>query len=295
MPGWVSADALTLPRPLTSTVSSMGLASPQLTLLESGYTFRRYRVQSAAPTTLRFHQFYFPPWRITLDGQALQTYPSTDLGLLSVDVPRTADGTLEVDFASTLPELAGTYLSLAMAAAIIYRLHGRWLIGLALVAVLCSAAFIIRAAPAARVQPIHAQLEDVVELLSAQVSAGPYRAGDSLRVTLTWLARREMRENLSGFVHVQAEASGRIVAQSDGAPVGGFTPTTGGGTSAVRAENDTKLFLLRARLGNRLPTLLLLRLQSRRLRPPLRRGAIMVPLRMLHRHGAVSCCSGPLS
>src|SRR5690606_33176592 len=39
----------------------------------------------AAP--LRFNQFYFPGWEARLDGTRQDAYPSTNVGLLTVDVP----------------------------------------------------------------------------------------------------------------------------------------------------------------------------------------------------------------
>lgn len=40
-------------------------------------------------TTVRFQDFYFPGWQVIgPDGQSLNPYPSTDLGLLTVDLPR---------------------------------------------------------------------------------------------------------------------------------------------------------------------------------------------------------------
>lgn len=40
-------------------------------------------------TTMRFQDFYFPGWQVTgPGGQSLKPYPSTDLGLLTVDLPR---------------------------------------------------------------------------------------------------------------------------------------------------------------------------------------------------------------
>lgn len=45
-------------------------------------------VKSADPIPLRFSNFYFPGWRVRLDGHTqLAPYPSTNLGLLTVDVP----------------------------------------------------------------------------------------------------------------------------------------------------------------------------------------------------------------
>ncbi|MEZ4718083.1 MAG: hypothetical protein R2851_18620 [Caldilineaceae bacterium] len=51
------------------------------------------RVTSTTGGPLRLHTFHFPGWRVTLDGQALTPYPSTNLALLTVDVPA---GTHEV-------------------------------------------------------------------------------------------------------------------------------------------------------------------------------------------------------
>ncbi len=46
------------------------------------------QITTPSPTSLRFQQYYFPGWQLLLDGQtALTTYPSTNLGLLTVDLP----------------------------------------------------------------------------------------------------------------------------------------------------------------------------------------------------------------
>lgn len=45
-------------------------------------------VTTTTTTPLIFNDYYFPGWRILLDGaQSLQPYPSTNLGLLTVDLP----------------------------------------------------------------------------------------------------------------------------------------------------------------------------------------------------------------
>lgn len=47
------------------------------------------RVNVPVTTTLRFQDFYFPGWQVLgPDNQPLKPYPSTDLGLLTVDLPR---------------------------------------------------------------------------------------------------------------------------------------------------------------------------------------------------------------
>ena len=46
------------------------------------------RATAPVTTPLRFSAFYFPGWRVTLDnGAPLATYPSTNQGLLTVDLP----------------------------------------------------------------------------------------------------------------------------------------------------------------------------------------------------------------
>ena len=47
-------------------------------------------VRSAEGTPLRFYTYYFPGWRVTIDGQRLPDEalrPETVYGLLTVDVP----------------------------------------------------------------------------------------------------------------------------------------------------------------------------------------------------------------
>jgi hypothetical protein len=45
-------------------------------------------VLATATTTLRFNDYYFPGWQVLLNGsERLQPYPSTNLGLLTVDLP----------------------------------------------------------------------------------------------------------------------------------------------------------------------------------------------------------------
>lgn len=46
------------------------------------------QITTARPVSLRFQQYYFPGWQLLLDGQTeLATYPSTNLGLLTADLP----------------------------------------------------------------------------------------------------------------------------------------------------------------------------------------------------------------
>jgi hypothetical protein len=228
MPWWISADPLSIPRAAAGPSSTTVLPDLHVQLLESRYTYRRYFIQSDSPVTLRLHQFYFPPWRVTLDGKPLATYPSTALGLLSIDVPASTGATLEVDYGATGLETLGIVLSLASALLLVGLGRSRWLlVAAALIFLLGCALWAsgrLRAVPP--VQNLQANLGNTVELVAARGSSTIARPGEQLDVTLTWLALRETREDLKAFVHIVDASSGRLIAQSDGNPVWGFTPTS---------------------------------------------------------------------
>jgi 6-pyruvoyl-tetrahydropterin synthase related domain len=227
LPWWVTADPLAIPRAADTPKTAAMLSSTQLQLLDAGYTYRRYAVNSNSVLTLRLHQFYFPPWRATLNGQSLPTYPTTELGLLTVDVPPTSGGILEVDYGATVLEQLGIVLSLASAGIVVFLGRGRWLFAAAAVAVLLGLIWGVgRLQATPSVQPIQVTVGDVAELIGIQIEPKAYRPGDSLQLTLSWLALRETGENLQAFVHVIDAASGRLIAQSDGIPVWGYTPTS---------------------------------------------------------------------
>jgi hypothetical protein len=240
VPGWVRADRTAIPTARRAPLSDVeaSLSVPRVTLLVTGYTLRRYQLE---PTTnesvLRFHQFYLPPWRVTLDGQSLATFPSTDLGLLSVTLPPiTKEVTLEIDFGFTNLERMAIIISSISLLIIVWRFGGRW--GLSLIAVSLLLAFVTSLnLPIAQslnlpipqsLNPPITQLEDFTDLIGVSIPSDTYHAGDAVPVTLTWLVRREIgtSENFKGFVHLMSADGTRVVAQSDSDPVGGFTPTS---------------------------------------------------------------------
>ena len=66
---------------------------------------------------LRFTSFYYPGWQILSDGQVLRTYPSTSLGLLTVDLPAGTHD-LRVARIGTSPQKWAGIVSLASLAAL---------------------------------------------------------------------------------------------------------------------------------------------------------------------------------
>jgi hypothetical protein len=73
------------------------------------------------------------------------------------------------------------------------------------------------------VQPTQVALGDVAVLLGWD--AAPARGTRAMDITLYWFSLREVGTNLKSFVHVLGE-DGQVLAQHDGDPVGGFTPTS---------------------------------------------------------------------
>ncbi len=73
---------------------------------------------------------------------------------------------------------------------------------------------------------VGARFDSYVELYGADVAATAVSPGDSLKVTLHWLALEEMPKSYTVFVHL-IDKDNRVWAQRDSAPQGGARPTTG--------------------------------------------------------------------
>jgi hypothetical protein len=58
-------------------------------VLEAEYGFNRVEiaVSSPQPFRARFHTFYFPGWKATVNGERIEVSPAGPLGLISLDVP----------------------------------------------------------------------------------------------------------------------------------------------------------------------------------------------------------------
>jgi 6-pyruvoyl-tetrahydropterin synthase related domain len=228
IPWWITLDPRQLLRAALPSIDTFSApAQANIRLLNSSYTSKRFIVSSENPWVLRMHQFYFPQWRVTLDGKPLATYPSTNLGLLSADVPPTANGIVDVEFASTGAEQLGIALSIFSAVVLLLLARSRRLVAAALLALLASVGWVtIYSQSAPPVRSVQATVGDFAELVAVQSVTGPYRAGDPFQITVTWLALRDTAENLNSFVHLTNAQTGRLLVQSDGIPVGGFSPTS---------------------------------------------------------------------
>ena len=211
-----------------------GLAPPSrptVRLTQIGYAHLHLEVESATPMSVRLHQFFLPGWVAAVDGRPARTYPTGELGLVTVDVPA-GSHRVEVRFGPTPARAAGVASSAFAAAlwAILAwqgRRLGKGLTGAAVALLALMIAFGLNGLGVGQrtrqPMPVEAALEDVALLIGYETA--PARGQQALDVTLYWFALREVATNYKAFVHLVGE-DGQIIAQHDGDPVGGFTPTT---------------------------------------------------------------------
>ncbi len=204
---------------------------PQVRLARLGYDQVELEIQATAPLSVRLHQFYLPAWQATLNGQPLATYPSGELGLVTADLPA-GNGRLAFRFGPTTAWLIGG--ALAVIAALIWAIlawRGRrqarglaWAAaGLLLVVALLGLNRLGIGQRTWTPQPANAAVGDVALLLGFDTT--PARDAHALDVTLYWFALRDVGANYKVFVHLLGP-DGAVIAQHDGDPGGGFTPTS---------------------------------------------------------------------
>ena len=188
-------------------------------------------VDSEESWTFRLHAFYFPGWQVRLDGQEVPTYASTELGLVSAPIPA-GQHILQVAFEATTVRHIGlwiTVLSLIILPFVVWcplrDARRRLMAGAWGALVLIIVWGIVPQIPrVVTLTPVLARFGDEAQLVGAEMPA-QVRAGQSVAVELYWLALREVSRNDKAFVHL-VDSAGQIVAQHDGDPGGGFTPTT---------------------------------------------------------------------
>jgi hypothetical protein len=204
---------------------------PAVRIERLGYDAAELTVDAAAPLTVRLHQFYLPAWHVTLNGDTLITYPAGELGLVAVDLPA-GGGRLAVRFGPTPAWLLAA--ALAMLAATVWavwawheRRADRRLVLTAVAMLLIVALLGLNQVGVGQrmwtPQPVNAAVGDVALLLGYDTA--PARGADALDVTLYWFALRDVAANYKVFVHLLGK-DGAVIAQHDGDPVGGYTPTS---------------------------------------------------------------------
>jgi hypothetical protein len=85
--------------------------APSLTVVRANPLDLEATAQVTVTTPLRFTDFYFPGWQVTLDGAPVATYPSTSLGVLTVDLAP-GEHVIRKTWTHTPVQVAGTWISL---------------------------------------------------------------------------------------------------------------------------------------------------------------------------------------
>ncbi|MEZ4866544.1 MAG: hypothetical protein R3C14_34815 [Caldilineaceae bacterium] len=187
-PKW-AADTLVLD-PATVEANTATEPSPAVAIQTADPLRLTLQVSSTVTTPLRLTSYYFPNWTAMLDsGTRLQPYPSTNLGLLTVDLPA-GHHELTVTWTATTVEWVGALLSQVSCLGLAlwqWRRQGRqcwW--SLAPLGCLALGLVATYSQPAPRpVQPVNAVELTGIQLLGYQT---PQVQEDGVNVTLYWLA-----------------------------------------------------------------------------------------------------------
>lgn len=247
LPRWVSEERWAIGREPATTDDSMVFSSVQFAAMpiEQGYLDGVWRVSADAPLTLRFHRFYFPAWRVTVDGRPADAYADGALGLLAVDLD-VGEHLVEVQFAPTPALWFGLFIS-GVSILLLALMMGKmqWnaddadradrrgldprtsassafylsiLVGV--VAIIALVAVNLNWT-ARTFQPL-AIGADYGALRLEAATLGAAELGGALSVRLDW-SMSAPEEPLTTFVHV-VDAAGRMAAQIDEPLAGRFTP-----------------------------------------------------------------------
>lgn len=250
LPRWVSEERWAIGRAPTrlDTDPAHSPVSFSTTPTEQGYLESAWIVRAAEPFTLRFHRFYYPAWRVTVDGHDAPAYPDGPLGVLAVDLGA-GDNRVDVRFAATPALQLGLLVSgLALFALVLlprWKRDGEWKANLAdqrglhqqqsarsasstfhlrfIAGVLAVAALLAvnLNLTAATIQPQEIGADyGAVRLEAATLGDG--KPGDALPVRLVWTINAATQP-LTTFVHLVG-ADGQMAAQRDEPLAGAFTP-----------------------------------------------------------------------
>ena len=233
--------------------------SPRVQVESVGHGRIALSVESQIPFDLRLHQFAQPGWLGEIDGVRVPVTASGELGLATVAVDA-GSRQVALRFGSTPARQAGAAIGLVAAllwAALAWRrtMYQRrpmgqrrimgWVAGLLVTVALALGLNGLGVGVVTRTPvPAQVQLGDTALLIGHETTSAPGQRG--LDVTLYWFALRETSANLSVFVHLLGEDGG-VIAQSDGAPVGGFSPTSRWRAGEVIV--DTRRILLPPEIG----------------------------------------------
>ena len=216
----------------------------------TGVGYTRYDLTLDAPqgASLTLHQFYYPGWQAMWQGDTIAARPKGVLGLATFDLPA-GSGPLTLRLALTPAQQWGTLISLVASLAVGVALAAQLQIlrsrstrhplprsewALAVVLAVCClllaavllASLVLPNGYVRATTPVNANLQNLVELQAFSADSTRYRPGDTVAVTLYWIALSELAQDYKTSVQLTDAEVTRQPAQHDDDPGGGFTPTT---------------------------------------------------------------------
>ena len=205
---------------------------------------REFDVSSTQPAVMVLREFYFPTWVALIDGKPITVYPSTPLGLLTVDLPA-GQHTLALTRESTFAQNIGTAISLiavcAMLGFILWqirrRVQGAWFAGgffAGLVLPLLIPNFVAVTSTPATWQSMNVAATPELTLIGmsvddAQPSSAAWRVDDahaSLHVRVLWHVKSTNGKN-APITWRLIDENNRVVAQRAQLPRYGTAPQQG--------------------------------------------------------------------
>ncbi len=190
---------------------------------------RIFFVESPHPWTFSLHQFYFPAWRLWVDGRPITPRPEGVLGLLAGEVPA-GKHTLRVAYRGTGSQRVGEVISLVAFLAwggVALRRRSRWLavplaIGIYLL-VATAPAWWRGGAVIPREQNV--LLGDRIRLVGSYIPRRQVAQGERAWFALYWFVLAPPQQRYKVIVHL-TDGQGNTVANGDTEPWFYFTPTT---------------------------------------------------------------------
>jgi len=219
---------------------------PRIVLDRQAPLSKALAIEASSETRLSFHIFYFPGWQFYIDGQRVPTFASGPLGLVSTDVPP-GQHRVSLRFEDTPARTTGIAISLA--SVILLSLLGlvltkrRKLLLVPLVAgillVLLAYSHLLPSSSVEYPYERQANLGNVVKLLGYSLDRSVYHPGDTVSVSLYWIALQEMSKDYKVFLHLTDQEESRLIDQSDRWPVYNFSPTTRWQTGEIVVDRHT--------------------------------------------------------
>ncbi len=205
--------------------------SPTIRLEEYSAVRRAFTVSSSQPISVSLHSFYFPDWRVTSDGQPVRAYPSTTMGLITLDVPG-GSHRIEIELTDTAPRQLGTLLSLVgmlvllcLSAVVVCRRETETraiLVSFALgVGLLAPTALLAWQARPPALQSAEVNVSPELSLIGVQLDEAQWASDawrvasprDSLRLGVYWQVKRTLQDKPAAWRMV--DENGRVWAERE--------------------------------------------------------------------------------